>query len=208
MKPIWWEKTVEYKFVLDYSLEMGDFFVTPLDGNLEAAGDTIFAAENKWILIEFKRNHDSLKSEESKFTDYQKAYEALFIDDAHHFLIYGKLELDKTLTLECTNYFRQINAIQLNELFKDAAETKEFFDYIDKLNKYKKQTHKSTNNSSASNSYTNVIGINKEGKLIATGTIQDIHLKYEQRNEKVEINTQDLGQKPSKTKDNDIGFGF
>lgn len=40
----WWEKTIEYKFVIDMA-NKGKFVVAPLDGDEERAGDAIISAE-------------------------------------------------------------------------------------------------------------------------------------------------------------------
>lgn len=42
----WWEKTVEYRFVLT-AAEHGSMFAAPLDGEEEKAGDTIFSLAAK-----------------------------------------------------------------------------------------------------------------------------------------------------------------
>lgn len=180
MSKIWWEKTVEYKFVLDFADATGNFFAAPLDGNLETAGDTIFATENKWILIEFKRDFPSLNSEEAKFVDYQAAYDKLFTRDTHHFLVYGKLEPNETLSLECLTYFSQLGSIALDKLLDYAVTTEEFFEYIEILNRYKKQSSQRNGSSSSSGSYTNVIGVNSDGNIVATASIEDVVYQYEQ----------------------------
>jgi hypothetical protein len=59
---IWWEKTVEYQFVLATHLRRtsGALF-SPFDGEHEQAGDAVFASpENRWVLVEFKRNELTL----------------------------------------------------------------------------------------------------------------------------------------------------
>ena len=54
---IWWEKTVEYAFIAWSKLQ---FNATPLNGNQEQAGDTLFSDKNnQFFLIEFKRVKDT-----------------------------------------------------------------------------------------------------------------------------------------------------
>ena len=84
----WWEKTVEYRFVLT-AAEHGSMFAAPLDGEEEKAGDTIFSLAKKWLLIEFKRDASCLDTEKKKFDDYEKACSTLKARDGHHFLVYG-----------------------------------------------------------------------------------------------------------------------
>ena len=54
----WWGKTVEYKFIKEY-IDL-DSFIAPLDGNEEKAGDAIFGENENFILIEFKKDKDSI----------------------------------------------------------------------------------------------------------------------------------------------------
>lgn len=89
----WWEKTVEYTFISWSQLK---FDATPLDGDLEQAGDTLFLNENnEFFLIEFKRQKDDahIKSELNKFTDYQDAVKKIQNHLFHqcHFCVYGAM---------------------------------------------------------------------------------------------------------------------
>ena len=59
---IWWEKTVEYKFIVDAHKERSLDFAAPLSGIQEMAGDGVFSADAKLILVEFKRDFNSLKN--------------------------------------------------------------------------------------------------------------------------------------------------
>ena len=69
----WWEKTVEYLFVIQYlSIIYPDNFlkIAPLDGDHEQAGDVILCnPNNKYYLIEFKRRSSSQYDEFIKFLD-------------------------------------------------------------------------------------------------------------------------------------------
>ena len=50
----WWEKTVEYYFILKC---LGDSIsIAPLDGHEERGGDAILSSKHRWILIEFKKD--------------------------------------------------------------------------------------------------------------------------------------------------------
>jgi hypothetical protein len=89
----WWEKTVEYLFVL---LAVRDHnVIAPLDGIEELAGDAIFCSKNKWILIEFKKDEASINDENRKFKDlgFKNVMTAFKDKDGHHFIIYGKAGL-------------------------------------------------------------------------------------------------------------------
>jgi hypothetical protein len=50
---IWWEKTVEYAYVMTMGI---DHFVAPLDGKEDALADLIVKLDATWTLIEFKRS--------------------------------------------------------------------------------------------------------------------------------------------------------
>lgn len=62
---IWWEKTVEYLFVLKHFKNQA--CIAPLDGLQEKAGDVLLENSGRWTLIEFKRDIHSLDSEIIKF---------------------------------------------------------------------------------------------------------------------------------------------
>jgi hypothetical protein len=68
----WWEKTVEYEFVMSVSREQG-LFLAPLDGEHEKAGDAVFSSDNRWVLIEFKKDEASVRTEKGKFVLYDEA---------------------------------------------------------------------------------------------------------------------------------------
>lgn len=69
----WWEKTVEYLFVIQYlSMIYPDNFlkIAPLDGDHEQAGDVILCnPNNKYYLIEFKKRSSSQYDGFIKFLD-------------------------------------------------------------------------------------------------------------------------------------------
>ncbi|GAA5784861.1 hypothetical protein [Chitiniphilus shinanonensis] len=98
MNKIWWEKTVEYAFIFHLSRiipTQTQGFIAALDGNHEAAGDVIGALGEKWIMIEFKRNINSITDERrNKFepNQYEIAQTKLKDRDNHHLIIYGKLD--------------------------------------------------------------------------------------------------------------------
>lgn len=63
----WWEKTVEYTFLLKFATSTGRQ-VWPLGGKAELMGDSIYSLDKaRWGLFEFKRDKASLKTEIAKF---------------------------------------------------------------------------------------------------------------------------------------------
>lgn len=69
----WWEKTVEYLFVIQYLSKVypNNFSkIAPLDGDHEQAGDVILCnPNNRYYLIEFKKGASSQYDEFVKFLD-------------------------------------------------------------------------------------------------------------------------------------------
>lgn len=98
---VWWEKTVEYHYVIKY---LSNMFAIPLDGKAEKMGDTVFARDGKYILIEFKRSSYELNSEVDKYENYELARDELYKEHTFHFAVYGYME-NEIFYLEAINYF-------------------------------------------------------------------------------------------------------
>jgi hypothetical protein len=108
---MWWEKTVEYAFVQRFMplSSTKEYFLAPLDGDHEKAGDAIFGQQSTFVLIEFKRARNDLKSEIDKFFDYDSAKRELLEKDSHHLLVYGFAGKKKTnLDLQAQTYFSAV----------------------------------------------------------------------------------------------------
>lgn len=104
VEKIWYEKTVEYKFVLEQVYSRGK--ILPFDGNAEKAGDAILKSFDKWILIEFKRGESDLSSEKKKFKNYKAAKEkSNTLNKCGHIIVYGVLNDNIDLNLKCIPYF-------------------------------------------------------------------------------------------------------
>jgi len=63
----WYEKSVEYQFIIEAIQKKIFSLIYPLDGPVEAAGDTIFMDDSLFILVEFKLTLNSLSAEYQKF---------------------------------------------------------------------------------------------------------------------------------------------
>lgn len=134
----WWEKTVEYKFVMLVA-QSKSLFLAPLDGPQEIAGDAIFSSDNRWVLIEFKKNVASITTEKEKFLDYAKAHATLCSRDGHHHLIFGyKGDGDiPRLELSSQTYFSG-TACDLDQILGSGTNFREFKDYVTQYIKFKK----------------------------------------------------------------------
>ncbi|EPY4135966.1 hypothetical protein ACXDLE_004775 [Klebsiella variicola] len=64
---IWFEKTVEYKFVFLAKVLWGIDLLSPLAGNPDVIGDAIVSSNNRYFIIEFKRNYESITSEYERY---------------------------------------------------------------------------------------------------------------------------------------------
>lgn len=139
LAPIWFEKSVEYAFVIQ-AIHLDIFsLIFPLDGAIEGIGDTVFAKDSKYIIVEFKLTLGDLSAEYSKyaakdgktgraaFVEVIKEIKKMAVDmktnfylGGHHFLVGGELENNinlgagknsKKLKLKIVNYFDAANAL-------------------------------------------------------------------------------------------------
>ena len=104
----WWEKTVEYMFVIEAERQFGLLFAAPMAGVEENAfGDGVFSIDASLILVEFKRSINEIDSDKTKFTDYEAAERQLVKRDSHHYLVYGSYDeaANGELSLQACTYF-------------------------------------------------------------------------------------------------------
>jgi hypothetical protein len=173
----WWEKTVEYLFVKKHVFETN--LVMPLDGKDEAQGDTILGNENQWILIEFKKDKDSIVSEKKKFHDFNTAYEQLKDRDGHHHIIYGSpvREGNKVkLTLKSQTYFSFVDNNSIESALQAGIEFEVFHQYLKEFVSFKKSTEDSGGVVLDINS--NVIGVSSTGEVTECMTMKEYVIKY------------------------------
>lgn len=128
---MWWEKTVEYAFVQRFmpTSSANKSFLAPLDGNHEKAGDAILALQSTLVLIEFKRTRKDLKSEASKFFDYDDAKLELGKKDNHHLLVYGVAQGKTSLGLVACTYFSGAK-VELENFSGRGVELEDFKNYL------------------------------------------------------------------------------
>lgn len=174
----WWEKTVEYLFVKKHVSETN--LVMPLDGKDEGQGDTILGNKNQWILVEFKKDKDSIVSEKKKFHDFNTAYEQLKDRDGHHHIIYGSpiiVEKKVKLTLKSQTYFSFFDNDSIESALRTGIEFEEFHQYLKEFVSFKKSTEEDSGGV-VLDTNSNVIGVSSTGEITECMTMKEYVIKY------------------------------
>ncbi|WP_019467619.1 hypothetical protein [Dyella japonica] len=169
----WFEKTVEYAFVMNHARHLT--WATPLDGNHERAADAIFTIEDsKWLLIEFKRAAGDFSSEERKFASHALAKEALSGDgECLHFFVYGTLPSGgRQLELTATPYWKQSPMLSVSELLdtKGTRDREFFWEYLHRLVEQKE----SAQGSQGGPDYSLIAAVTNEGHIRAISSLSEI----------------------------------
>jgi hypothetical protein len=174
----WWEKTVEYKFIMLVASKE-KLFLSPLDGDHERAGDAIFSSQNRWILIEFKKNADSISDEKNKFLNYVLAKRALSDTDKHHYLVYGK-EVDNRLGIFCRTYFSDIG-FDLSDMLTSGVEFDFFVKYVEQFMQFKKTSYAGSGGGLNISDFALVAGINSDNNIVSCLSLSEFrhHLKLD-----------------------------
>lgn len=139
---IWFEKTVEYKFVFLAKGLWGIDLLSPLAGNPEVIGDAIVSSNNRYFIIEFKRNYESITSEYEKYIGKKKGYdEAAKIMTGKsgwkfHYIIYGGIDSkSKGFILNYKRYFqnKKISSEPQSAFFEGGMSLSELNEYTQAL---------------------------------------------------------------------------
>jgi hypothetical protein len=172
MKAIWWEKTVEYQFILETHRRHSGSLISPFDGNHEQAGDAALASpDNRWLLIEFKRDQSTLNSEKTKFYDYEKAHRDLSDHDHHHHLVYAELMENSQLELRFSTYFSRTASSSVDEVVLSGIPYEEFDSYVKQLVALKRGPP--SGGGGMAPVHDCVIGVNAFGDVISTMTLAE-----------------------------------
>lgn len=161
---MWWEKTVEYLFVITYINRK--VMMAPLDGNYEAGGDLVARHDDGWVLIEFKRNEDAIDDEVQKFADpsedsFDKAKSSLSGSDGHHLLIFGEKGSSEPLELKVLTYF-QHQLVEPNDALSCGIGQDEFNNYLSEFLRFKLgETEEGSGGRSLD--YSTVLAVNGDG---------------------------------------------
>lgn len=104
----YWEKTVEYMYVI-LLVNSGQLkLALPLAGKEErGAGDAVFFQGATLILVEFKANRNEIhKDVEDIFINFEGAKQKLSLFDGHHLIVFAKpTQEGKDLRLASQTYF-------------------------------------------------------------------------------------------------------
>lgn len=185
---IWWEKTVEYQFVLEMA-DCGRQFLAPLDGKYERAGDTIARMDegNSWLLIEFKRAKESIEDEKDKYKEdleilWGKLQKKWYSHHCHR-IIYGVEEkvaggVGSSLGLRSRAYWAQWGYSDpetkepkngcLNGFLNGGVGLTEFTEYVTWLIKQKKTYGKSGGGNLHAENYALVAAVSKTENGVVT----------------------------------------
>ncbi len=167
---MYWEKTVEYKFLWQGISDNNIDLAAPLSGKHErGAGDSVFGFGRKLVLIEFKIDEDSLETEKAKFTDYAAAKKLLQGYDKHHYLVYGVPDTD-TLRLEAKTYFSGHTPREKSFWVKNGATRDEFDRYLVQLLAFRKRDGRSKGKIEISD-FSNVMALNLDGAIVNCCTL-------------------------------------
>lgn len=164
----WWEKTVEYQFVLLVA-QAKRLFIAPLDDAQERAGDAIFSTENRWVLIEFKKDSASITTEKTKFANYPMASAVLSRLDSHHHIVYGFENREEGCTphlvLSSQTYF-SARRNSLQGILESGAEFGAFKEYVEQFTNFKKPPKGGSGGGLSMNEFAIVAGISPEGNVV------------------------------------------
>ncbi|QYJ74681.1 hypothetical protein [Shewanella sp. FJAT-52076] len=171
----WWEKTVEYTFVLmAVQQEIFDLFL-PLDGDVESIGDAVFGKDSEFYILEFKKSLTDLSSEYSKYDQgkngYLSAAEIMQKDSASkaHFIVGGKvIEGKRYLSIEARRYYEdnEIPTSDMKQIFNEGITLEKLKEYTKKVTELKKSGEDDGEQGSSSGSFSHqsVLAVSKSKK--------------------------------------------
>lgn len=171
-----WEKTVEYSFVIAASGAQKLDLALPLSGKPErAAGDAIFGSKARLVLVEFKRSKSQLTSEQAIFSDYERARDALAPRDSHHHFVYPdwRPRPAESLKLVAETYFSRVACAAAIDCLARGIEPVAFRDYLDDLFSWKIPDGRSSGGQLDSLALAQVLGVSTQGSLLEAMTLQD-----------------------------------
>lgn len=185
MQATWWEKTVEYTFVIALASRGLLDFAAPIAGRIErSTGDGVFGKDNKLILIEFKRDKSEIESEKSIFNDYDKAAAELNKYD-HHWIVYGGLSKEGGLSLGNQKYFDPHTRLpDLTKIITKGVSHSTFMKYLQKLQEFRIPDARGSGGAGLAvhepiEKVLTVMGVSNDGKLIGSMSLEQYHLELQ-----------------------------
>ncbi|MEN4892554.1 hypothetical protein [Erwinia billingiae] len=186
----WWEKTVEYNFVLAAKDEFGLNMLAPFDGNPESIGDAVVGSNSKFFIIEFKRTLSDFKSEITKYVDgddsLEEAKNTLTKLEAckyHYIIAGGYKDGDNNLTLNIRRYFKvdEILDIKPRDFFKDGM-TRDQLNYYTELftnfkNRNESDDSSGSNSGGLSHSYVLAVDENRKATTLSVNYYLKLRLE-------------------------------
>jgi hypothetical protein len=172
----WWEKTVEYKFVMEVA-RAERLFLAPLDGEHERAGDAIFSSNNRWVLIEFKKDAAAIRTEMEKFVRYSEAKAELSSFDSHHHIVFGQASSSSPARLElcaCT-YFSE----KKGDILASGKPFSEFKRYVERYIKFKKGSRGGGGTGMAMEDFALVAGVNADNDVVECLSLSEFQRQLE-----------------------------
>lgn len=178
MQATWWEKTVEYDFVIRLANDGRLDFAAPISGRHErSSGDGVFGKDNKLVLVEFKKDYSEIESEKTIFNDYKAATEALNSYN-HHWIVYGGLTENGELRLANQKYFEQEKSfINITDILTTKVTHSTFMEYLAILQTFRIPDARGSGGRGpashvSAESMLTVMGISNTGKLIGSMSLE------------------------------------
>jgi hypothetical protein len=169
MQHEWWEKTVEYAFVIAAFQAGKCDFASPLAGKHERlASDAVFVKAASFILIEFKRSEAEIRSEASLFSNFDDA-EPKLAGYRHHHVVFGSVSTgaDISLELAAQPYVGGPRYGSALECLRNGATADEFKEYLELLAELKEEDGRSTTGHVSPESMSTVLGVSADGKVVS-----------------------------------------
>lgn len=171
----WWEKTVEYAFVVAAFTAHKCDFAAPLGGKHERlAGDAMFVNASKLVLIEFKRDEDAIPTEKSLFHDYEVAKTRLE-GFKHHYIVFGASSTKEPVRLELVaqTYFQAERQDSPLDCLKSGVTRDEFDKYLEILADLKKEDNRGSDGHVSPEAMSTVVGVSDDGKMVQAAPLYE-----------------------------------
>lgn len=175
MNDTWWEKTVEYAFVVAAFTAQKCDFAAPLAGKHERlAGDATFVKASKFVLIEFKRNESEIPTEKSLFHDYEDAKSKLEAFNHHH-IVFGDYSTEEPSRLELVaqTYFQAKRQNSALVCLNFGVTKDEFYKYLELLAELKKEANRGSGGHVSPEALSTVVGVSDDGKMVQAAPLYE-----------------------------------